>query len=300
MTKRTSGGIAYEERGSGAAFIALHGYSLDRRMAIGAFEPLFGPGGGAARDSGGPGGAGGGRPYRRLYPDLPFMGESTDEPGGKGHDGILDALRDFIDEVAPSGPLLLAGESYGGYLARALARGLADRVAGIFLLCPQILPIGLRDVDPPRVVEEEPRWREAARARGASEEDIADYEFHAVSRSLANFERTRSEIIAGIRLFRSEKMGKYLAGSEGFSFDRLGKAGSGGEAFDRPFEGPACFFLGRQDRSVGWRDALRLAGRYPRASYFIVDGAGHNAQAERQAEFEAAFRSWLAACGAVS
>ena len=55
MTLRSKGGIAYEERGSGAAFVALHGHSLDRR----------------------------------IYPDLPFMGESTDEPEGEGHDGML-------------------------------------------------------------------------------------------------------------------------------------------------------------------------------------------------------------------
>jgi pimeloyl-ACP methyl ester carboxylesterase len=282
MTKRTSGGIAYEERGSGAAFIALHGYSLDRRMAIGAFEPLFGE-----------------RPYRRIYPDLPFMGESTDEPGGEGHDGILGALRDFIDEVAPARPLLLAGESYGGYLARGLARSLGDRVKGMFLLCPSIAARPAdRDVDPTSAVREESGWRKDAKERGASDADIADYEYHAVDRSLGNFERTRAEVIAGIRAYRPAAADRHYAGREAFSFDRMGRAGSADEIFDRTFEGPACFFLGRQDRSVGWRDALRLAGRYPRASYYVMDGAGHNAQVERPVEFAAAFRSWIAACEA--
>ena len=300
VTRRTLGGIAYEERGSGPAFIAIHGYSLDRRMAIGAFEPLFeeaGPGGGRGPGGGGPAGAR--RPYRRIYPDLPFMGESTDEPGGEGHDGILDAMRDFIAEAAPSGPLLVAGESYGGYLARGLARALGERVRGLFLLCPSIVARAAgRDVDPPSVAREEPGWREAARARGASEADIRDYEHHAVDRSLANFERTRAEVLSGIRAYRHVAAARHYAGREAFSFDRLGAAGSGGEAFDRRFEGPACFFLGRQDRSTGWRDALRLADRYPRASYFIADGAGHNAQIERPREFAAAFRSWLEACEA--
>jgi pimeloyl-ACP methyl ester carboxylesterase len=291
MAKRTLGGIAYEERGAGAAFIALHGYSLDRRMSIGAFEPLFGQLGRAA--------GAGAREYRRIYPDLPFMGESTDEPGGEGHDGILDAMRDFIAEVAPSGPLVLAGESYGGYLARGLARELGERVRGLFLLCPAVVgPRDARDIDPPVVVREEAGWREAARARGATDAELEEYEYHAVARSLAGFERTKAEIIAGIRMFRAEAAKEHYAGREAFSFDGLGRAGTAGAAFDRPFEGPACFFLGRQDRSVGWRDAIRLADRYPRASYVIVDGAGHNAQAERPAEFAAAFRSWLEACEA--
>ncbi len=294
---RTRGGIAYEERGSGMPFIAIHGYSLDRRMSIGAFEPCF-----EASEAAGPAGAvaPGPRSYRRIYPDLPFMGESTDEPAGEGHDGILAAMRDFVLEVAPSGPILLAGESYGGYLARGLSRELGDRVAGLFLLCSSILAMDMRDVDPPRVLSEEPGWKEAARKRGASEADIADYEYHAVSRSLANFERTKAEIISGIRVFRSEAMQKYLAGTGAFSFDRMGKIGSGDESFDRPLDGPVLFFNGRQDRSVGWRDALRLAPRYPRASYVVADGAGHNAQAESPALFAAAFASWLAACGAAT
>ncbi len=306
--KRSRGGIAYEERGSGMSFIAIHGYSLDRRMSIGAFEPLFEAGGRAVAAEGtaahaaarSPGGAIP-RDCRRIYPDLPFMGESTDHPGGEGHDGILAAMRDFVMEVAPSGPILLAGESYGGYLSRGLARELGDRVAGMFLLCPSIVAIAEgRDVDPPRVVGEEPGWKEAARKRGASDADIADYEYHAVSRSLANFERTRDEIISGIRAYRDAAAARHYAGREAFSFDSLGEAGSGGDPFDRLFEGPACFFLGRQDRSTGWRDALRLAPLYPRASYVVADGAGHNAQIESPALFAAAFGAWIAACGAAS
>jgi len=282
---RSSGGIAYEERGSGRAFIALHGYSLDKRMTIGAFEPFFG--------------ASALRSYRRIYPDLPFMGESTDEPGGAGHDGILAAMRDFILEVAPSGPLLIAGESYGGYLARGLAGELGERVEGLFLLCPMVVAAARdRDAEQHAVLAEEPRWRERALARGAIEEDLADYERHAVRRSLAGFERTRDEVIAGIRAYRDDAASRHYAGREAFSFDRTGRTGAADEIFDRTFERPACFFLGRQDRSVGWRDALRLADRYPRASYFIVDGAGHNAQIDRPVEFAAAFRSWISDCEA--
>jgi pimeloyl-ACP methyl ester carboxylesterase len=229
------------------------------------------------------------------------MGESTDEPGGEGHDGILAAMRDFIGEVAPEGPLLLAGESYGGYLARGLIRELGDRVKGLFLLCPAIVgPTGGHDVDPPFVAREEPGWKEAARSRGAAESDIAGYEYYAIDRSLENFERTRAEVLAGIRVFRSAAANRHYAGREAFSFDHLGRIGTPGDAFDRPFEGPACFFLGRQDQAVGWRDALRLAPLYPRASYIIADGAGHNAQIEKPAAFAAAFRSWLAACEAAS
>jgi pimeloyl-ACP methyl ester carboxylesterase len=286
-TKISKYGIAYEERGSGAAFVALHGYSLDRRMSIGAFEPLF-----EARAKKG----GTSQGYRRIYADLPFMGESTDTSEGEGHDGMLAAMVAFVREVAPEGPILLAGESYGGYLARGLARELGERVHGLFFLCPSVVARrNGRDLPRREVRGEESGWREAAKAAGATEVDIADYEEHAVTRSLEAFERTRAEIIAGIRIARIAELERYLGGKQTFSFDHLGNGGQGDEPFDRPFAGPVCFVLGRQDISVGWRDALRLADCYPHASYHVLDGAGHNAQIDRPDLFAATFSRWLAA-----
>jgi len=94
------------------------------------------------------------------------------------------------------------------------------------------------------------------------------------------------------------------ASAYGFSFDHLGALGpDGNEApgsvpFDPPFDRPACFVLGRQDSTVGWRDALRLDGRYPRAIYHILDAAGHNLQIEQAGLFGAAFGGWIGSCEA--
>lgn len=293
MTKKTKGGIAYEEVGEGYPFIALHGYSLDRRMSLGAFEPLFEARAERAM----------GRAYRRIYPDLPFMGESTDAPAGRGHDGMLDALRDFIIEVAPDGKFLLAGESYGGYLSRGLAREFGDRVAGLYLLCPAIVSRRAnRDLPRLEALREEPHWRERAVVAGASESDLAAYEELAISRNSYAFERFKLEVLAGIRVARLSALSRYLDGDEAFSFDAMTRRKPGADqaegAFDRRFEAPAAFFLGRQDTSVGWKDALRLAELYPRASYHVVDCAGHNAQLEAPEAFAAAFGAWLEDCEA--
>jgi hypothetical protein len=167
-------------------------------------------------------------------------------------------------------------------MARGLARELGPRIEGLFLLCPAIMARrGDRDLPRRAVVREEPSWREEAKAAGANDADLADYEALAVVKSRDNFARVRAEIIAGIRIARLPALQRYLAGSDAFSFDAFGKVGTEGEPFDPVFEGPACFFLGRQDSSVGWRDALRLADRYPRASYHIVDGAGHDRVIDR-------------------
>lgn len=286
------GGIAYEERGSGFPFVSIHGFTLDRRMSIGAFEPLFDaddraiapPSAGSFRPAGGPGA----RRYRRIYPDLPFMGESDDLGPETSSDEMLDALLDFVEAAVPNGPFLLAGESYGGYLARGLARKLGSRVAGIFLLCPCVVArFSERDAPTLSLLREEAGWDS-----GVSAEEAAGYLECAVVASRYAFERTRDEVLSGISVARLAALER-LQRRYPYSFDGLGRVG---EPFDVPFERPACFFLGRQDSSVGWRDALRLAPLYPRASFHILDAAGHNAQIEQAGPFAAAFGAWLADC----
>lgn len=305
MKKRTNSGIVYEDIGEGLPFVAFHGATLDRRMSLGAFEPLFDAEGRApippSAAAGRPGGGRSAQRYRRIYPDLPFMGESLDLSEPTSSDAILAALSAFIREVLPSGDFLLAGESYGGYLARALLGEFAGRVAGLFLLCPSIVSRREeRDVDAPVVLRDEEGWR-----KGADPRDVAGFEECSVSRTAYTFERTKREILSGIHLSRTRVFEQMLAtDSLRFSFDSLGPAredrparpGEGrdeGEPFDSCFDRPSCFVLGRQDASVGWRDALRLAERYPRASFHVVDAAGHNLQVEQAGLFGAAFGGWL-------
>jgi len=53
-------------------------------------------------------------------------------------------------------------------------------------------------------------------------------------------------------------------------------------------------FRGSDPTFVGYRDAWRLAERLPRATYAVLDGAGHHAHLEREAETAALLRGWLA------
>jgi len=287
-------GIAYAEAGSGFPLLAIHGFTLDRRMSIGAFEPLFDgedrvpliPQAGSFRPEAGASA----RRYRRLYPDLPFMGDSEDLGPGAGSDEMLAALRGFVEELLPEGPFLLAGESYGGYLARGLAREIGERIAGLFLLCPCVVArLDERDAEPPGMLREERGWE-----AGASAGEAAGYRECAVVGSRYAFARTRDEILSGVAAARLGEL-EGLKERYPFSFDGMGREG---EPFDPRFDRPSCFFLGRQDSSVGWRDALRLADRYPRASFHVLDAAGHNAQIEQAGAFAAAFGAWIGDCEA--
>ena len=43
----------------------------------------------------------------------------------------------------------------------------------------------------------------------------------------------------------------------------------------QPFSGPALIVTGRQDTVTGYRDAWTLLEHYPRASFAVLDRAGH-------------------------
>jgi pimeloyl-ACP methyl ester carboxylesterase len=125
--------LNFVSHGDGTPVLALHGWTPDHRLMTGCLEPIFTelPG------------------YRRLYPDLPGMGKS---PAGDidSSDGIMAALREFIDEQIGDEPFLLIGESYGGYLARGLVAADPGRITGLALVCPMIVAEhALRDVDDP-------------------------------------------------------------------------------------------------------------------------------------------------------
>ncbi|WP_035696880.1 alpha/beta fold hydrolase, partial [Glycomyces tenuis] len=96
--------------GTGTPVLAIHGWTTDHRLMTGFMEPFF-----ARRAAARPGG----HSYRRLYPDLPGMGQTEITEQYRGSDDMLDAVQGFIDHMIGEEPFVVVGESYGGYLARA-------------------------------------------------------------------------------------------------------------------------------------------------------------------------------------
>jgi pimeloyl-ACP methyl ester carboxylesterase len=60
-----------------------------------------------------------------------------------------------------------------------------------------------------------------------------------------------------------------------------------------PFNRPVLFIMGKQDSIVGYTDAYNILDNYPRASFCILDEAGHNLQIEKVEPFEALTKDWL-------
>ncbi|CAM3516104.1 alpha/beta fold hydrolase [Isoptericola cucumis] len=256
--------VHYVERGAAAGpdastTVLLHGFPVDHRLMLTAFEGAF-----AAR----PG-------QRRLYLDLPGMGASP-ASGVASTDDVLAVVRAAIDALVP-GPYTLVGESYGGYLARGLVAADPERVRGLGLLCPMIVPEhAARDVPEHRVlVRDEGLLREV----GAAALDADDV---GVVQTPETWRRTEVEVAPG------------LAAADDAAVARIGSRYAGTFPLEpEPYDGPTLFVLGRQDSSTGYRDAWHLLEHYPRATFAVLDRAGHNLQIEQPALFEALVGEWL-------
>ncbi|MEU4194488.1 alpha/beta hydrolase [Kribbella sp. NPDC026611] len=246
--------------GDGVPVLALHGWSPDHRLMTGPLEPVFAdlPG------------------YRRLYPDLPGMGRS---PAGDidSSDGIMAAVRGFIDEQIGSEPFVLIGESYGGYLGRALVAERPEQVLGLGLICPVgVLWHKDRRVPEHVVLRSEPGVVESL-------QEGEDFTELAVIQTAAALAAYRSDVAPGLALADEEALARIQKNWE------LTIAPESGPVYTRP----TLVLCGRQDSITGYEDQFDLLPHYPRATYAVLDVAGHNLQLEQPELFGALVRDWL-------
>lgn len=238
--------VHYEIHGSGKPVIMLHGFSIDSRSLIGAFEPIF------ANKSG----------WRRIYFDMPGMGQTPASDAIASADDLLDLILGFIDAMIPGERFTLIGQSYGGYLARGVLARKADKIDGMSLICPVVVPErSKRDLPPHTVVK-----KDDALLATLSPADADAFAPNFVVQTASTWRRFRDDLLPAIRIANQaalEKLQQHYALS--FNVDDLSEA----------FTKPVLLLTGHQDSDVGYRDQWKLLQNYPRATFAVLDGAGH-------------------------
>jgi pimeloyl-ACP methyl ester carboxylesterase len=259
-----SGGMYFEVRGEGHPILMIHGFRLDSAVMRGCMEPIF-----EFRKG-----------WKRIYVDLPGMGRSPRIDGLSDSDGMLDALMRFIDSVLPDEPFAVAGNSYGGYLARAVMRERMPDVRGLLLVCPLIVaPPSRRKVPKHRILLEEEGILDKA---GESALAFAE---EGVILNENTLERFRSDVMPGLGSGDQAFLADFFENGYELSFDV--------DQLPHPFHSPALVLAGRQDSSVGYSDALRIMDNLPRGTFAVLDRAGHNLQFEQVGLFDALVGEWL-------
>jgi pimeloyl-ACP methyl ester carboxylesterase len=268
--------LAWTEHGDagqdGEPVLCLPGFGMDRSVMAAAMEPVLRlrPG------------------FRRIYVDLPGHGESP--AGVPTSAAAVRSLAAFIDDQLAGGPVLLAGWSYGGYLAAALARRRPAHVTGLLLVCAGIR-IRPEDRDLPGQTEPAEPAGPAALAADPGLGHWLDGVPTGLRDHLATAIGNRTAEVAGTV---TAALLASLPGDEEYQ-DRLRSHGYQLPDEDDParYQGPACLIAGRQDQIAGYADQFRALGSFPAASYSVVAEAGHYLPFEQPASFRAIVLDWL-------
>jgi pimeloyl-ACP methyl ester carboxylesterase len=255
--------VHYAQRGSGMPVLGLHGGGVDHREVMGALEPLF-----ADR-----------RGYRRIYPDLPGMGRTPAPETIDGTDAVVELLLGLVDAVVGEQALLLVGHSSGGYLARAVANRRPRQAAGLALLCP-LVGEG-EDERPEHVVLHASDDLDPDGALGP--ELAAEFRRYLVVHTPETLRRFQETVAPGVVLADQAALERMAARW------RLGTAPEQGPAYANP----TLIVAGRQDATVGYAGAWRLLGHYPRATFAVLDRAGHGLPHEQVRLLDALLAEWL-------
>lgn len=258
----TNATIYYEEIGVGQPIIMLHGFTPDHRLMKGCMEPIF-----TQREG-----------WKRIYLDLPGMGKTKDYEHIHNTDDMLEAVVEFIQTVLPSQSFVIAGESYGGYLTRGIMQKLEDRILGVAFVCPMIVPEKQDRIVPAHTIVATDQPFLAT----LTKQEVDDFSTHQVVLDAYNWHRYTNEVLVGCQLADEAFLEKILQ-NYGFSFALK----------DIPFQQPSLFLVGKQDSVVGYQDALDLLKFFPRATFSILDRAGHNLQIEQSHLFHVLVSEWL-------
>ena len=209
------------------------------------------------------------------------MGKTPAEEWISNSDQILNIVLDFIETVIPNQDFVLAGTSYGGYLARGIIHQMGQRLDGLLLICPAIVP----DTEKRALPQHVTLVRDDTLPSNLYPEEMKLFESFAVVQTPKIWKRTRKEILSGIKIADTEFLSKLQAYGYSFTFDA--------DALSAGFEKPTLIIVGRQDSMVGYRDAWTILENYPRATFAVLDRAGHNLQIEQASLFNALVEEWL-------
>jgi len=255
--------VNYEVHGKGRPLLILHGGYLDHRHIVNVMEPVF-------DDN---------SEWLRIYPDLPGHGQTSISDSIQNHDQVLNVLEEFMNEICPGQKYAVAGESRGGFLARGLTAKNLDFINGLLLIVPGRFSVANPEHLPPQITLE----KADELIPELAENEVGRFN-KLVVQNREILEKIRKYKLPAISLANIECQQRLNENYE-FSFDL--------DSPEYAFGNPTLVLLGRFDIEVGYHDALRAIENYPRATYAILDKAGHSLSWEQPELFSALVKDWI-------
>ncbi|RIV25914.1 alpha/beta hydrolase [Alicyclobacillaceae bacterium I2511] len=255
--------INYRVLGEGFPMVMLHGWPLDHQVLLHCMEPVF-----KNRNN-----------WKRIYIDLPGMGHSEPQSWIENSDDMLKAVLGLLDDLIPEEPFAVCGNSYGAYIARGMVHFRRNLARGLLLMAPMTIP----EVDNRKLPSHIAIQKDTVLMSRLSKDDAEEFGSVAVVQGQYQWERFRDEILLPLKQANEVFLTQVLKNGYGFSFDIAPIS----------FEYPTLIITGRQDHVVGYQDPWRLIEQYPRATFAVLDMAGHNLQIEQPDVFEVLVHNWL-------
>jgi len=255
--------VHYEIVGEGRPMLVLHGGYLDHRHMVDALEPIF-----EHRQG-----------WKRVYIDIPGHGQSKVDVSIDAHEQVLDIILEFMEDFAPGERFAIVGESRGGYLARGIVCKRPEMVSGAMFIVPGRYVVASQESVPSHIT----LVKADDLIPTLAPNEISRFE-RLVVQNLEILEKIRRTKLPAAEFADVDHL-KMIDDNYEFSFD-----------VDSPamlFEKPALFLLGRQDAMVGYRDAWKAIENFPRATFAILDKAGHSLSWEQPQLFFALANEWL-------
>lgn len=262
--KSKVGDIYYKIIGKGKPVVILHGFHLDHRVMKACLEPTFKSVKG----------------FKRIYIDLPGMGKSRNVSSIKSSNDILTITKSLISRLLGKTHFYVIGYSYGGYLAQCMVAKNSRCIDGMFLFAPVIIPnTKKRDIGKHRALIK--KYRPATFTNKKEKETFSNL----VVQTKKVWHDVQKYILPGFAATNTPLLDYIFNSSYGISENII--------KLKHKYTKPVHIILGRYDSFVGYKDALKIMDNYPRASFIILDSAGHNLQFEQPSIFRGQIKDWL-------
>lgn len=248
--------------GAGTPLILLHGFGVDHRVLL-PLDPTIEAAGG----------------WRRIYLDLPGTAGTPIGDVASTRD-VVDAVEQEIAGRIGQEPFAIVGNSFGAMIARQVAHDLRPRVLGLATLVGVFVAEHARRVVPPQtVLRIDP---EALALAGDAAEDYAEM---AVVQDVGNARAFLDHVHPGVLAVDGPGLERIAA--------RYALEQEPEDADPAPFTPPSLMITARQDQVVGYEDAWARREHYPRATFVVLDAAGHNAHLDQPVLTNALLMEWL-------
>lgn len=251
--------LEYDVSGDGPVVVLLHAFPLCRAMwepQVQALSPH----------------------YRAVTPDFRGFGGSSPFESAPSVDTLADDVATLLDDLGVATPVVVGGLSMGGYVALAFARRHPARLRGLVLADTKAEP----DSSEARAN----RDRTIAFAREHTAAEVAE---QMLPKLLGEQTRARRpEVAEEVRRIARAQSTEGIIGALQALRDRpdatpgLGRIGV-----------PTLVLVGSEDVLTPPSQAQALAAALRQARLTVINGAGHLANLEHPAAFNAALRAFL-------